>query len=218
MRISRLATVGAAVGLSLALAAPVSALGHPLHVQKSRDDGPAAVTIGEGRGNPKGSNGTIKIDGVDADGFFDGHPNNEPHIGGCVFQTDFYGFDEGDIAEIGFRLWPPSGMKTPLVVFGFTADPANGPFDDGLGLHPVAVSADGTRLVNIDVGGDGAGGGIDIDNQIYVVLDLPDTDPGAGGRHGYHVRADAEITSGKKTIKKTKVFWVSGDCEPSSLS
>jgi hypothetical protein len=42
--------------------------------------------------NPSGNNGTIKID----DTPFDDHPNNEPHVG-CVFQVDFYGYDEADL-------------------------------------------------------------------------------------------------------------------------
>jgi hypothetical protein len=41
--------------------------------------------------NPPGNNGTIKID----DTPFDDAPDNEPHVG-CVFQVDFYGYDEGD--------------------------------------------------------------------------------------------------------------------------
>src|ERR1044072_5182545 len=54
---------------------------------------------------PPRNNGTVKIDGID----FDDLPNNEPHVG-CVFQVDFYGFDEGDLdAEVSFTAQPPSG-------------------------------------------------------------------------------------------------------------
>ncbi len=212
MRFTRLTSMGAALGLTIALAAPVAALGHPDHIQKQRDDGPAAVEIGNNRGNPNGSNGTIKIDGVDALGLFDGHPNNEPHIGQCVFQVDFYGFDEGDTAKLSFKLWPPSGKKTPIAVMGWEADPANGPFLEDLATP---LWSNGTTLRMIDIGGDGAGGGIDIDNQIYVQLTL---DEGAHPKHGYHVKALAEITSGDRTYKKTKVFWVSGDCDAVDIS
>jgi hypothetical protein len=56
-------------------------------------------------GNPKGANGTIKLD----DKPFDSHPNNEPHVG-CVFQVDFYGFDKGNYnAAVTFTIHPPSG-------------------------------------------------------------------------------------------------------------
>ena len=48
--------------------------------------------IGAGRrADPPGNNGTVKVDGV----VFDDHPDNEPHVG-CVFQIDWYGFDEGE--------------------------------------------------------------------------------------------------------------------------
>jgi hypothetical protein len=212
MRLSRVVSAFAALGLTVALAAPAGALGHPLHVQKDRDNGPAGVEVGMGRGNPNGSNGTIKIDGVEFDGTFDGHPNNEPHVGNCVFQVDFYGFDEGDTASLGFKLWPPSGKKTDLGVSGFVADPADGPFAENAGFQLLA-NLDGTRLIDINVGEDGAGGGIDIDNQVYVMLSGLE---GAHPQHGYHVKVNAEITSGNRTYTKTKVFWVSGGCEPTS--
>jgi hypothetical protein len=47
-----------------------------------------------GAQDPPGNNGTVKIDDVP----FDDHPNNEPHVG-CVFQVDWYGFDEGDFSQ-----------------------------------------------------------------------------------------------------------------------
>ena len=54
--------------------------------------------------NPPGNNGTIKLD----DTPFDDHPNNEPHVG-CVFQVDFYGYDEGDLdATVTFEAHPPT--------------------------------------------------------------------------------------------------------------
>ena len=60
--------------------------------------------------NPPGNNGTVKIDGV----AFDDHPNNEPHVG-CVFQVDFYGYDEGDLfADVTFEVHPPTGKVTIL--------------------------------------------------------------------------------------------------------
>ena len=55
-------------------------------------DGPDRGRWASAGPNPPGNNGTIKIDDVP----FDDHPNNEPHVG-CVFQVDFYGYDEGDL-------------------------------------------------------------------------------------------------------------------------
>ena len=61
--------------------------------------------------NPPGNNGTIKID----DTPFDDAPDNEPHVG-CVFQVDFYGYDEGDLdAEVTFESHPPTGPVQVLL-------------------------------------------------------------------------------------------------------
>ena len=49
------------------------------------------VPMATGATAAPGNNGTVKVDGVP----FDSHPNNEPHVG-CVFQIDFYGYDQGD--------------------------------------------------------------------------------------------------------------------------
>jgi len=158
----------------------VGALDHPGHEQADRGNGPAADDVGKGRGNPTGANGTIKIDGS----IFDGHPNNEPHIGGCAFQVDFYGFDVGDTASLSFYQWPGTGNKSEILT------------------------------VETFIGEDGAGGGIDIDQQLRVVLDgdLGNEHP----LHGFHIRAEANVTSGDRTYTKTKVFWVTRDCDSSS--
>ena len=58
-----------------------------------------------------GNNGTVKVDGTP----FDDLPNNEPHVG-CVFQIDFYGYDEGQLfASASFELDPPTGTQIPLL-------------------------------------------------------------------------------------------------------
>jgi hypothetical protein len=62
---------------------------------------------GEGRpagSDPRGNNGTVKIDG---EAFDDGR-GNEPHVG-CTFQVDFYGFDAGDTARLTFTGQAPTG-------------------------------------------------------------------------------------------------------------
>lgn len=65
----------------------------------------AAATAPAFAADPKGNNGTIKID----DQPFDTHPNNQPHVG-CVFQVDFYGFDKGNLtARVTFRGQAPTG-------------------------------------------------------------------------------------------------------------
>ncbi len=62
-------------------------------------------------GGPPGNNGTIKLDRE----AFDDHPDNEPHVG-CIFQLDFYGFDEGDLnAHVSFEVQPPTGKAAELL-------------------------------------------------------------------------------------------------------
>src|SRR5688500_12013888 len=73
--------------------------------------------------NPKGNNGTIKIDRAD----FDDHPNNEPHVG-CTFQIDFYNFDQGDLkATYIFDNQAPTGSgEIQRGIVGIGRDPAGG--------------------------------------------------------------------------------------------
>ena len=68
------------------------------------------LTLASAKGDPKGNNGTVKIDGV----AFDDAPNNEPHVG-CSFQVDFYGYDQGDLnATVTFEGQAPTGGGTLL--------------------------------------------------------------------------------------------------------
>lgn len=55
-------------------------------------------------GDPRGNNGTVKIDGEP----FDSTPGNEPHVG-CTFQADFFGFDAGDTALVTLTGHAPTG-------------------------------------------------------------------------------------------------------------
>src|SRR5207245_7465562 len=69
--------------------------------------GPLSLASAKGgpKSDPKGNNGTVKIDGV----AFDDAPNNEPHVG-CSFQVDFYGYDQGDLnATVTFAGQAPTG-------------------------------------------------------------------------------------------------------------
>jgi hypothetical protein len=82
----------------------------------------AAVATSALGADPKGANGTIKIDGEP----FDTHPNNQPHVG-CRFQVDFYGFDQGDFnAKVRFELHPPSGRRVLLNDTVFIGEDAAG--------------------------------------------------------------------------------------------
>lgn len=112
-------------------------------------------------GDPLGNNGTVKIDGAPLD---DGR-GNEPHIECADFAIDFYGFDEGDAADLlltahaptkGGELWSRN--------------------DETISTTP-------------------AGGGQDVDASIEVLLaDLVGL-PAPHPKQGYHVKLTADVTS-----------------------
>ena len=80
------------------------------------------ITASVALAKPPGNNGTVKIDGV----AFDDAPNNEPHVG-CIFQVDFYGFDEGDLyADVTFEAHPPTGNTELLTDVVFIGEDAAG--------------------------------------------------------------------------------------------
>lgn len=134
--------------------------------------------------DPPGNNGTVKIDNLP----FDDAPNNEPHDG-CVFQVDFYGFDQGDIAEVTFTAHPP------------TSD----------------VSGPGEIILqdsNIDVGGDdhsGGGSEAGLDASETYSLDFSNTTIEPSANQGFHVKLTVTVTSPNSVtpvFNKHKVFWV----------
>jgi hypothetical protein len=142
----------------------------------------AAVLLGAAPAlaDPPGNNGTVKIDGVE----FDTAPNNEPHVG-CVFQVDFYGFDEGDLtATATFALHPPTGTSV-------------------------------LQTETADIGEDPAGGGVDLDAEITVDLSAAIIASGATPhpQQGFHVKLTVHAPGSIGADTKHKTFWVQ-DCAP----
>ena len=134
--------------------------------------------------NPPGNNGTIKID----DAPFDDHPNNEPHVG-CVFQVDFYGYDEGDLdAEVTFEAHPPTQRDGD---------------DQVLLTDTVFIGED-------DNSGGGSEAGLDA-SETYI-LDFTGIEPHPV--QGFHVKLTIHAEGSKGADVKHKVFWVTG-CGPS---
>jgi hypothetical protein len=130
--------------------------------------------------NPPGNNGTIKID----DTPFDDHPDNEPHVG-CVFQVDFYGYDEGDLeAQVTFESHPPTG--------------------------PVRVLLTDTVFIGED---DNSGGGSQagLDASETYTLDFTGIEPHPN--QGFHVKLTINAEGSQGADVKHKVFWVTG-CVP----
>lgn len=124
-------------------------------------------------GDPPGNNGTVKIDGVP----FDDHPDNEPHVG-CVFQVDFYGYDEGNLtAEVTFDAQAPT---------------------KGGELYSTTIG----------IGEDPAGGGTDLDASLTVDLSpyLAGIEPHP--QQGYHVKLTVNAEGSIGADVKHKVFWI----------
>jgi hypothetical protein len=133
--------------------------------------------------NPPGNNGTIKIDDV----AFDDHPNNEPHVG-CVFQVDFYGYDQGDLdATVTFQAHPPTQR---------TGD------DQVLLTDTVFIGED-------DNSGGGSQAGLDA-SETYT-LDFTGITPHPV--QGFHVKLTVNAEGSQGADVKHKVFWVTG-CAP----
>lgn len=124
-----------------------------------------------------GNNGTIKVD----DQPFDTTPGNEPHVG-CLFQVDFYGYDEGSLtAKVTFRVQPPTGRAVVLTE------------------------------ENIFIGEDPAGGGTDLDaERTYdlgaVLAGTYEPQP----NQGFHVKLTVNAQGSRGADTKYKTFWVEG--------
>ncbi len=134
-----------------------------------------------GTPNPPGNNGTIKIDNVP----FDDDPDNEPHVD-CVFQVDFYGYDEGDLlADVTFEAHPPTG--------------------------PVQVLLTDTVFIGED---DNSGGGsmAGLDASVTYTLDFTGITPHPN--QGFHVKLTINADGSQGADTKYKVFWVTGCEEP----
>jgi hypothetical protein len=130
--------------------------------------------------NPPGNNGTIKLD----DTPFDDAPNNEPHVG-CVFQVDFYGYDQGDLdATVTFEAHPPTG--------------------------PVQLLLTDTVFIGED---DNSGGGSQagLDASETYTLDFTGITPHPV--QGFHVKLTVNAEGSQGADVKHKVFWVTG-CAP----
>jgi hypothetical protein len=134
-----------------------------------------------GAANPPGNNGTVKIDGV----AFDDHPDNEPHVG-CIFQVDFYGYDEGELfADVTFEVHPPTGS-------------------------PVVILEDEVFIGEDDNSGGGSEAGLDASATYDLNTLLSGFTPHP--QQGWHIKLTVNADGSQGADVKHKVFWVSG-CE-----
>lgn len=125
---------------------------------------------------PPGNNGTVKIDGDP----WDVHPNNEPHPG-CVFEIDFYGYDEGEDLFADYSL--------DLIA------PTKG-----------GEAASGRTFI----GEDDAGGGRDHDATVRLELRdaLEDSGIEPHPQQGWHLKLTVNADGSIGSDVKHKVLWV----------
>jgi hypothetical protein len=140
-----------------------------------------ATVSGQAGADPPGNNGTVKVDDVP----FDDHPDNEPHVG-CVFQVDFYGYDEGELfADVTFEVHPPTGS-------------------------PEVILTDEVFIGEDDNSGGGSEAGLDASATYDLSALLQGFEPHP--QQGWHVKLTINADGSQGADVKHKVFWVSG-CE-----
>lgn len=107
-------------------------------------------------GDPPGSNGTVKIDGLYAidgpghtekpDDPADDGTDTDPHVA-CAFELEFFGFDDGQTADVTFTAIAPTGeggVLSEALGVPISPDPAGGAGQDpdGTRKYPYSVIED----------------------------------------------------------------------------
>jgi hypothetical protein len=136
--------------------------------------------------DPAGNNGTVKVSGKDVDSI----PDNQPHEG-CVFNVEFFGFDEGGNlnATASFTVLVSAGAEGdsfdfPEVFIG--GDPA---FGAG---SPDAIDASKNY---------------DLNDELAPYVDA------SNPNQGVHVRLTVHANRAQNADTKSKVFWAQGCVE-----
>lgn len=126
--------------------------------------------------DPAGNNGTVKVDGA----AYDTRVDNEPHVS-CAFRVTFFGFDEGQTADI--------------TVTGVA------PTRGGLLLQEKAVPTSGDRAGGAANDTDGA-------TRVYTADDLGLTGVVAPHpKQGYHIKVAVDSLEAPGGAKQ-KVLWL----------
>ena len=149
------------------------------------DDGVSPTTV-RTPPDPKGNNGTVKVDSI----AWDTHPNNEPHQS-CTFYISWHGYDEGQtlMSTYEFTAHPPTGAGETLasgsVFIGEDAaggandlDHSEGPISlDFTGFTPHAVQG---YHVKLTVHADGSQGA-DTKHKVFWVQPCETEEPQHSG-------------------------------------
>ncbi len=130
----------------------------------------------------QGNDGTVKVDEVDLAA---PPPANDPHVD-CIFDIEFFSFDDGLEAEVTFEGQSPTGHGTVLI-----------------NKDPVALE-------------ETTGGGNDLVGQKeYDLSSLVGQLGDPHDNQGFHIKLTVEVPKGTHStaFSKYKVFWVT--CAPS---
>lgn len=140
--------------------------------------------------DPRGNNGTIKIDGAP----FDSSHGEESHVS-CGFRLNFWGFDNGQLADVTFQGWSPTRTGTLL------------------SLNHVLIS-------NTPAGGGNDFENLHVPSTGAITADTLGLSGVAPHKQGYHVRVDVKaFNADGSTVpggSKTKVFWLE-PCAPTPV-
>jgi hypothetical protein len=136
--------------------------------------------------DPQGNNGTVKVAGRNVDTT----PDNEPHPG-CVFNVEFYGFDEGGnlnaTASFTVLLGATDGPTFWFPEVWIGQDPASG-----------AGTTDGLD----------ARRNYDLNDELAPFVDA------SNPNQGVHVRLTVHADGAQNADTKSKVFWAQGCARP----
>jgi MYXO-CTERM domain-containing protein len=136
---------------------------------------PAGAAPKNPPGDPPGNNGTVKIE---RDGPASLDKGNEPHVDGCIFWLEFYGFDQDQTAAITFTSQAPSTPAGKVLL------------------------AETTKISDTP-----AGGGQDRDYVIAYNLTSAVQGLKEHPKQGYHIKLSSD-TQGQPGGAKHKVFWI----------
>jgi hypothetical protein len=125
--------------------------------------------------DPRGNNGTIKIDGA----AWDARVDNEPHTS-CAFRVAFFGFDEGQTADITVSGVAPTG--------------------GGVLLHETAVPTSDDRAGGAAHDYDGA-------TRVFTADDLGLDAVTPHPKQGYHLKVTVDSLEAPGGAKQ-KVLWL----------
>ena len=138
-------------------------------------DKPAGKPAPKPAGDPAGNNGTVKVDAA----AYDTRVDNEPHAS-CAFRVTFFGFDEGQTADI--------------TVTGIA------PTRGGLLLQDKAVPTSGDAAGGAAPDPDGA-------TRVYTIDDLGLGGVSPHPKQGYHVKVAVDSLEAPGGAKQ-KVLWL----------